>query len=91
MVELKRKIYKRGSSFETTIPMPLLFALDMSQKHNIIFQFDSKKNKWYINFEEGNSSPSPQLKKTSFSPQLKKTSFSPQQKKTSQQKKGGKK
>ena len=51
-MEFKRKIYKRGSSFETTIPMPLLFALDISKKHNIIFNFDSKKQKWYIEFEE---------------------------------------
>lgn len=52
MVEIKRKLYKRGSSFETTIPMPLLFALDISRKHNIVFKFDSESNKWYIEFEE---------------------------------------
>jgi len=52
MVEFKRKIYKRGSSFETTIPMPLLFALDLEKKHNIIFQFDKKNNKWYVDFEK---------------------------------------
>ena len=51
-MEFKRKIYKRGSSFETTIPMPLLFALDMSKKHSIVFKYDSKKNKWYIDFGE---------------------------------------
>jgi hypothetical protein len=52
MTELKRKLYKRGSSFETTIPMPLLFALDKSKKHNVLFKFDSKQNKWYLEFEE---------------------------------------
>ena len=52
MVELKRKIYKRGSSYETTIPMPLLFALDMKKKHSIIFRFDKKLNSWCIGFEE---------------------------------------
>lgn len=51
-MEFKRKLYKRGSSFETTIPMPLLFALDNKKKYNIVFNFDSKKNIWYINFEE---------------------------------------
>ena len=51
-MEFKRKIYKRGSSFETTIPMPLLFALDINKKHNIIFKFNSKEKKWYIDFEE---------------------------------------
>ena len=52
MTELKRKLYKRGSSFETTIPMPLLFALDKSRKHNVIFKFDSKLSRWYVEFEE---------------------------------------
>ncbi|HIH39284.1 TPA: hypothetical protein HA219_00980 [Candidatus Woesearchaeota archaeon] len=50
MSEIRRKLYKRGSSYETTVPMPLLFALDKSKKHNIIFKFE--KNKWYVEFEE---------------------------------------
>ncbi len=52
MVEFKRKLYKRGSSFETTIPMPLLFALEKNRKHNVIFAYDEETNKWYIKFEE---------------------------------------
>lgn len=52
MAEIRRKLYRRGSSFETTIPMPLLFALDKSKKHNVVFKFDSKSNKWYVEFEE---------------------------------------
>ena len=52
MTEIKRKLYKRGSSFETTIPMPLLFAIDKSKKHNVIFKFDDSKNKWYVEFEK---------------------------------------
>lgn len=52
MVEFKRKLYKRGSSFETTIPMPMLFSLNLSKKHNIIFKLDKKTNKWYVEFEE---------------------------------------
>jgi len=52
MTELKRKLYKRGSSFETTIPMPLLFALDKSKKHNVIFKYDKENNRWFIEFEE---------------------------------------
>ncbi len=51
-IEFKRKLYKRGSSFETTIPMPLLFALNKDKKYNIIFIFDNEANKWYIKFEE---------------------------------------
>jgi hypothetical protein len=48
----KRKLYKRGSSFETTIPMPLLFALDKSKKYNVVFSYDPTANKWYIQFED---------------------------------------
>ncbi len=31
--------------------MPLLFALDKSKKHNVLFKYDSKENRWYIEFE----------------------------------------
>ncbi|MBI5398763.1 hypothetical protein HZB03_04835 [Candidatus Woesearchaeota archaeon] len=51
MAELRRKLYRRGSSYETTIPMPLLFALDTSKKHVVIFKFDNKQNRWYVEFE----------------------------------------
>ena len=51
-IEFKRKLYKRGSSFETTIPMPLLFALDKNKKYNVVFAYDQESNKWYIKFEE---------------------------------------
>jgi len=50
--EIRRKLYKRGSSFETTIPMPLLFTYDLNKKHDVIFKFDSKLSKWYIDIEE---------------------------------------
>ena len=52
MAEFKRKLYKRGSSFETTIPMPLLFALGKNKKYNVVFAYDEEANKWYIKFEE---------------------------------------
>lgn len=50
--EFRRKLYKRGSSFETTIPMPLLFAIDKKKKYNVVFSFDLDANKWFIKFEE---------------------------------------
>ena len=53
--EFKRKLYKRGSSSETTIPMPLLFALDKGKKYNVVFSFDIDANRWYIKFEELNN------------------------------------
>ena len=52
MAEFKRKLYKRGSSFETTIPMPLLFALDKNKKYNVVFSYDEDSNQWHIKFEE---------------------------------------
>lgn len=52
MTEIRRRLYKRGSSFETTIPMPLVMMLDKSRKYNVIFAYDSEANKWYIKFEE---------------------------------------
>ena len=52
MTELRRKLYKRGSSYETTIPMPILFALDKTQKHNVVFKYDPDSNRWYVEFEE---------------------------------------
>jgi hypothetical protein len=52
LAEIKRKLYKRGSSFELTIPMPLLFAIDKSKKHDVVFRFDDSKQKWFIEFEE---------------------------------------
>jgi len=51
-MEFRRKLYRRGSSFETTIPMPLLFAIDKSQKHNVVFSFDADANKWFLKFEQ---------------------------------------
>ncbi|MGM5482262.1 MAG: hypothetical protein ACQESF_02260 [Nanobdellota archaeon] len=50
--EIKRKLYKRGSSYETTIPMPLLFAVDKTKKNNVVFKFEPETNRWYIEFEE---------------------------------------
>jgi hypothetical protein len=50
--EIRRKLYKRGSSFETTIPMPILFKLDKSKKYEVIFQYDSKNDKWYLDFKD---------------------------------------
>jgi len=50
--EFRRKLYKRGSSYETTVPMPLLFAIDKKKKYNVVFIFDSDNNKWYTKFEE---------------------------------------
>ena len=52
MVDFRRKMYKRGSSYETTLPMPLLFALDSKKKYNVVFSFDNPSKRWYVEFEE---------------------------------------
>ena len=51
-MEFRRKLYTRGSSFETTIPMPLLFAIDAKKKHEVVFQYDAKLQRWYLSIQE---------------------------------------
>jgi len=51
MPTIRRKLYRRGSSFETTIPMPLLFALDLTKKHHVLFDFDQATGRWFVSFE----------------------------------------
>lgn len=51
-MEFRRKLYARGSSYETTIPRPLLFSLDKKKKYNIVFVFEPESNKWFIRIEE---------------------------------------
>jgi len=55
MFEFRRKLYTRGSSFETTIPMPILFSVDKDKKNEVIFSYDKEKNRWYIEIEEENN------------------------------------
>ncbi|HLC60309.1 MAG TPA: hypothetical protein VJJ52_02680 [Candidatus Nanoarchaeia archaeon] len=52
MAEFKRKLYRRGSSFETTIPMPIIAFLDLKKKYDIIFVYDEQSNRWYLKFED---------------------------------------
>tara|TARA_Y100000310_G_scaffold303197_1_gene341344 strand:+ start:898 stop:1062 length:165 start_codon:yes stop_codon:yes gene_type:complete len=51
-MEFKRKLYPRGSSFETTIPKPLLFKLNLEKKNEVVFKYDAKKDRWYVEFVE---------------------------------------
>lgn len=52
VVKFKRKLYSRGGSFETTIPIQMLFSNDLSKKHYVIFEYDQKSTKWLIRIEE---------------------------------------
>lgn len=51
-MQLKRKLYTRGSSYETTIPAPLLFSIDKKRKHNVVFEYDVDSSRWYVSIEE---------------------------------------
>lgn len=51
-IKFKRKLYSRGGSFETTIPVQMLFSNDLSKKHFVVFEYDQKSNKWIIGIEE---------------------------------------
>jgi len=51
-MEFRRKIYTRGSSYETTIPMPLLFSIDKKKKYAALFVFEQESGKWVIRIEE---------------------------------------
>ena len=53
-MRFKRKIYHRGSSYETTIPKPLLFFIDPNKKYEAVFEYDPEKNRWYIIIQEEN-------------------------------------
>ena len=52
LVEFRRKLYTRGSSFETTIPAPLLFSIDKGKKYEVIFAFDKDNSTWNVKIEE---------------------------------------
>jgi len=50
--KIRRRLYRRGSSFETTIPMPILFAVDKTKKHDVVFNYDPKSLRWYVEFDK---------------------------------------
>jgi hypothetical protein len=52
MAEIKRKLYKRGSSFETTLPMPIAITLDDSKQYEAVFVFDNATQRWYVEIKE---------------------------------------
>jgi hypothetical protein len=51
-VKLRRKLYPRGGSFETTVPIQLLFSIDLSKKNDVLFEFDPKSKRWFVDFQE---------------------------------------
>jgi hypothetical protein len=51
-MEFRRRLYPRGNSYETTVPMPLLLTLDPSKKYDCIFSFNPERQTWEVRFEE---------------------------------------
>jgi len=51
-VKFTRKLYPRGGSFETTIPVQMLFELDVSKRHDVVFEYEKKTGKWTVHFKE---------------------------------------
>jgi len=47
--QIKRKLYKRGSSYEITIPKTFLWDLDLKKKYCVVFR--KEKNEWKFEFE----------------------------------------
>jgi len=54
-MQIRRKLYPRGGSYETTIPSQLLFALDQNQKYDVLFIYDVKLGRWMIEFDQNKS------------------------------------
>jgi hypothetical protein len=52
MTSLKRKLFKKGNSYTTTIPAQILWDCDTDKQHNVVFVFDKSKRKWYLELEE---------------------------------------
>ncbi len=46
---ISRKLYHRGSSYETTLPLPMILTLQKNKNYYVTFEFDQD---WIINFEE---------------------------------------
>ena len=45
---IRRHVYIRGSSFASTIPLPLMLGSDLSKNLFAHFEFDSKTKHWAI-------------------------------------------
>lgn len=51
-MRFRRRIYHRGSSYETTLPRPLLFFIKEDRKYDAIFEYDEEKKLWTIKIVE---------------------------------------
>ena len=53
MTEFRRKLYTRGSSYETTLPMPILFNTDLlKKKYEALFTYAEEEKRWYLSIGE---------------------------------------
>jgi hypothetical protein len=44
--------------------MPLLFAIDKTRKHDVLFRFDAQSNRWYIELEQAGKKEGEPVKKS---------------------------
>lgn len=51
-MEFRRRLYTRGSSYETTIPLPLLFSIKKERKYDVVFEYDPESARWFLKIEE---------------------------------------
>lgn len=48
-MKFQTKLWKRSQkSFATTIPQVVLFQLDESKKHKVVWEYNSSINKWTL-------------------------------------------
>ncbi len=58
-MRFRRRVYRRGSSFETTIPRPLLFHIDPQQPNDVVFEYDAATERWWLRIEPRQHGPDP--------------------------------
>jgi|GEM_PF-4955535 len=70
MTKIRRKLYSRGSSYETTIPMPILFDSNLKSKQDVVFEYDKTQDRWYLQIVERGKEPKKKLSKLSVNKDL---------------------
>ena len=51
-MEIRRRLYARGSSRETTIPKPLLFTTEPGKRYDVVCAYDAERKEWRVRIEE---------------------------------------
>jgi len=51
-MEFRTNIWRRGNSFNSTIPHIVLLNLDTSKKYKVVWEYSEKIERWTVRFEE---------------------------------------